>query len=509
MKKDKLIIIAIFFLGLVIYLLTLRGVAGNPVARDFKENLDKPTMPFELSPERGRFVHVVNLAERGQFDLSREWAEVAYPDVGIAGGKFYSFFAPGTSYFAVPFYLIGKKFGLSQVAVFFMEVAAALISAIFIYKIARKIFNLPNKASLFSVFVFAFASNAWPYSITLYQHIFTTLFMVAAFYAAWKFANERGGRAWLYASWVWAAYALSIMVDYPNAILMLPIMIYFVYSTFSIKRVEEGISLSIRWAAIFTFIVFVLITGLQFWHNAHYYGSWRELAGGIQTYRHPEEIATNASASTGTTKNIVAFFSEKKIPHGLFILLFSDERGLFFFYPIFILSLFGIWFFYKKSREVVVFPEYVLALALILTNVALYSSWGDPWGGWAFGPRYLIPSMAWLSIFAGIFISQGAHTGIKKILAFLLFLYSSAVALLGALTTNAVPTKGEALLLPIKKYNFLKNIDFIGNNHSGSFIYNTYLSGRMTLLAYYLIIYFAVALIVLLVLIASRNKTHG
>lgn len=507
--KNKLAIIFIVIIGIVFYALTLRGAFGNPKAADFKENLDKPTMAFELSPERGRFVHVISLAENGSYALSKELAEVAYPDVGVSGGRYYSFFAPGVSYFSFPFYEAGERFGLAQVAVFFAEILISIISLIFIYKIAKNIFALSTRASLFSVLVFAFASSAWSYSITLYQHAFTVLFMTTSFYAAWKFANASGRREWLYASWVWAAYALSVTVDYPNAILMLPIMIYFAYSTFSIKKLEEGISLTIKWAAIGSFVFFILITSLQFWHNAHYYGSWHQLAGGIESYRHPDEIANNASASAGTTKSIAGFFSEKSIPHGFYVLLFSDERGLFFFYPIFALSLFGIWYFRKKSREGGIFAEYILALALILTNLALYSSWGDPWGGWAFGPRYMIPSMAFLSIFVGAFIFEGAHAGFKKFLAFLLFLYSSAVALLGALTTNAVPTKGEALFLPIKKYNFLKNIDLIYKNQSGSFIYNTYLSGKLSLESYYLIIFIAVALVAALTLIVSRKKNNG
>ncbi|OGF78034.1 hypothetical protein A3F23_02195 [Candidatus Giovannonibacteria bacterium RIFCSPHIGHO2_12_FULL_43_15] len=509
MKKELIIIGVILLLGLSLYSLTLRGEFGNPGPGDFKNNLDQAARPFELSPERGRYVHIVNLAERGKYDLSQEWAEVAYPDVGISNGKYYSYFAPGTSYFALPFYLLGAKFNLAQVAVFFAEILVSIISLVFIYKIAKNVFSLTARASLFSVLVFAFASTAWSYSVTLYQHAFTVLFMTTAFYAAWKFAKESGWRAWLYASWVWVAYALSITVDYPNVILMLPIMVYFAYSTFSVKKLEEGFSLTIKWAAVATFLVFALITGLHFWHNAHYYGSWHQLAGGLQSYRHPDEIANNASASAGTTKNVATFFSERAIPHGFYILLFSDERGLFFFYPIFALSLFGIWAYSKKSREGGVSAEYILAVALILTNLTLYSSWGDPWGGWAYGPRYLIPSMAFLSIFVGVFISSGAYTGLKKFLAFLLFLYSSAVALLGALTTNAVPTRGEAMLLPIKKYNFLKNIDFIYSDQSGSFIYKTYLSGKLSLVAYYLIIYIAIALVVALVLIASRDKKHG
>src|SRR3972149_4358329 len=406
---------------------------------DFPDNLENPSGAFAVSPERGRYVHVVALAEKGDFALTRDWADVAYPDVGVAGGKFYSFFAPGVTYFAVPFYLIGANFNLAQVAVFFMEIIIGAISAAFIYKIARNIFALSAPASFFSVLVFAFASSAWNYSITLYQHLFTVLFMTTAFYAAWKFRNESGPYSRLYASWVWAAYALSIFIGYPTAAIMLPIMLYFAYSTFSVKKLEEGVAISIKWAAIATVIVFVLAMSFQFWHNAHYYGSWLQLVGGIAGYQ--KEIPINME-SPEQTQDIGAFFSERNIPKGFYVLLFSDERGLFFFYPIFILSLFGTRLFWKKSRDIGIRAEYILALSLIFVNLALYSSWGDPWGGWAYGPRYLIPSMAVLSLFIGGWVSINKSPAInivKKILAYILFLYSSGIALLGAITTNAIP----------------------------------------------------------------------
>ena len=507
--KNKLAIIFIIIIGIVLYALTLRGAFGNPTAKDFKGNLDSATGAFELSPERGRYVHVVALAERGTYDLTREWADIAAPDVGQFNGKFYSYFAPGVPYLAYPFYKIGEYFGASQIATFFVEVLAAIIASIFIFKIAKNIFGLAPATALFSALVFAFGSTAWSYSITLYQHIFTAFFMTTSFYAAWLFANESGWRAWLYASWVWAAYALAMFVDYPNAVMMLPVMIYFAYSTFSVKKMEEGFSLSIKWAAVATFLVFALITGFHFWHNAHYYGNWSKLSGTLEGYRPGNLLTASGEQVKAHEKTVTGFFSEEDIPHGFYILLFSDERGLFFFSPIFILAIWGIWACSKKARELGRSAEYILAVALILTNLALYSSWGDPWGGWAYGPRYLIPSTAFLAIFVGVFISDARHQGIKKFLAFLLFLYSSAVALLGALTTNAVPTKEEALLLPIKKYNFLKNIDFIRDDHSGSFIYNTYLAGKISLFEYYLAIYIVVALVAAVVLFVSRNKNHG
>jgi hypothetical protein len=182
MKKDVLSIIAIVLLGASMYALTLRGAPGNPVVGEFKENLDTQTKAFELSPERGRYVHVANMAERGTYDLTHEWTEVAYPDVGVSpGGKYSSFFAPGVAYMTLPFYLVGEKYNLAQVATFAAESVITIITLIFIYLIGRRVFALSIRASLFAVLVYAFASTSWSYAITLYQNAFTTCFMVTGF----------------------------------------------------------------------------------------------------------------------------------------------------------------------------------------------------------------------------------------------------------------------------------------------------------------------------------------
>ena len=61
--KNTLIGLCIFFVGLAFYILTLRGVYGNIKGSEIKNNLDQGAKPFELSPERGRFILTLSLAE--------------------------------------------------------------------------------------------------------------------------------------------------------------------------------------------------------------------------------------------------------------------------------------------------------------------------------------------------------------------------------------------------------------------------------------------------------------
>lgn len=523
MKKDTGIVIAIILLGIVLYGLTLRGAPGNPTADQFKGGLDQAANAFELSPERGRYVHVVALAEHGSFELTRAWADVVYPDVGVSpDGRYYSFFAPGVAYAALPFYLFGARYGLGQVATFAIEPLVSIITLVFIYLIGRRIFVLPRFASFFAALTYGFASTSWSYAITLYQNAFTACLIVTAFYAAWRFARGDSRYAFLYAAYVWLAYALAIFVDYPNAVLMAPVMVYLAISTFNVRRVTEGIAVGVRWSAIAAFTVFVFVTGLHLSHNAAYYGGWSHLAGELKGYT-PDNIATSTlitAAASSTPPSVTAsstvpahnktalgFFHEQAMPNGFFVLLFGDERGLFFFSPLFLFSILGIAYALRKRSEER--AAYVVPIALVAVNIFLYASWGDPWGGWAYGPRYLIPAMPWLALFVGVALSGGRFRLLKKALAYALFLVSSAVALTGALTSNAVPPKSEAMLLPVKAYNFLHGIQFLRDGRSGSFIYTTYLSGHVPLADYFISIFLLVAIVAALALLLSYQRRHA
>ena len=352
MKKDLLTIISIILLGTLIYGLTLRGTLGNPSSSTIASD---PTSAFESSHEKGPYGHVVSLSERGTYELTNEWADLSSPDVGTFNGHYYAFFAPGVSYLTMPFYAVGTYFGAAQLATYGAESFVSIITLVFIFLIGRNAFKLPRWAAFFAVIVYGFGSTSWSYAITLYQNAFTACFVVTAFYAAWRFSKTDSRYSWLYASYVWLAYALAIFVDYPNILLFLPIILYHIYSSLPYKKLHDGYSISIRWAGFLTVVVFVVVTGFQFWHNAHYYGGWSKLAGTLNSvvpgsiqnaHNSASLVATTSSSGTALAsiasstktevkKTAAGFFHEKNMPNGLYILLFSDQRGLLFFSPIF------------------------------------------------------------------------------------------------------------------------------------------------------------------------------
>lgn len=512
MKNLAIILFIVLFAG-SLYTLTLKGVRGNPAPETIKATLEEAPKPFELSPERGRFAHVMALADNHEYALSQDLGEFVYPDVGWYKGKFYSYFAPGISYMAVPFYLLGKHYNLSQVFTFGFVSLMSIFALVFIYLISRNILRMSTWASLLAVVIFAFGSTAWSYAGTLYQHHLTVLFSLSAFYAVWKY-KQSPKFGWVWGVWVWLAYALALTIDYPNALLLLPVVIYFLCVSIQTNGDNQRLHIRLRPAFIITAMCFVLVTGLHLYHNYHEFGSWKRLSGSLVGYTSIKnkgwenlpvsEIEKNIASQQTTKDNVAGFFSEEKLPNSFGTLMFSKDRGLLFYGPIFLLGIFGILLLLRKLNL-----ETGTLVALIGVNVFLYSSWGDPWGGWAFGTRYLIPSMSILAMFAAYWISRRRWGIVRKLLALLLFAYSSAVALLGALTTNAIPPRVEADYLHTG-YNYLLNLKYLNDNRSGSFIYNTYIHQFMSLREYFLWIYIAVLGIVIVLLfivpLFSRNN---
>jgi len=506
MKKVLANIISPIFLlllGILFYALTIRGVVGNPPVSQFKNKLDQASKPFELSPERGRYLLTMSLGENWSFALTKEMALAGFPDVGYLGDKYYIYFAPGISVLALPFYLVGKYFNLAQVASYSVISIFATLNLIVIFYISRRILKSSTSISILNSLIFAFGSTSWSYGITLYQHHVTTFFILSAFYASWKYKNVSKNN-WIYSSYIWLMYGASIFLDYPNLILMLPIALYHFFSAFKIDKLKANISLRLNASYLLTGVFFIALVLLHGYFNFVNFGSPTRLSGSLSSMTQISNGTKDLKNPTSQklkkveeSKSLANFFQEVQFPRGFAILTASRDRGLMLYSPIFILGIIGMLFALKRNNV-----EIYFLIGLVGVNVFLYSSWGDPWGGWAYGPRYLIPSMAILSLFIGLFLSRmkkvawSISTGI---ITFILFAYSSAVALLGALTTNAVPPKIEADFLKMN-YNFMHNLIFFKNGQSGSFMFNTYFSKYVTLPQYFGLIWGSLLLVVFVLL---------
>ncbi len=470
----------IFLLGLV------RGKVGEPIAYQ-KEYDTTLGGPFESSNNSSRYALTQAIADRFSFELTPKEAKFATPDVVYHNGKFFSIFTPGVSFLGVPLYIIGKYFGFPQFTTYLLNVILAFINMLLVAKLSRK-FGAGNIASYIAGFIFLFGTNALSYATTYTQHHLTILVILLSL------LNLFGKRTFLKNVVLGGLFGIGLLADIPNAFFFIPVLLYALYKSFDKKQIEEKVALSLKLnivGLIFGILPFLALFG---WYNHTLTGSYTltgQLIGRSDVMEVNGKII--AKPRSGTKKLQI----EKKLPfdtrnqlNGLYILLISDERGWLIYSPVIIIGFIGLYVSLKKKN---VNGNTILAVAVILTVVTSYSMFGDPWGGWSFGPRYLLPATAIASAGIGVLIEKFKQNKTFVIVFAVISIYSITISLVGAITTNAVPPKVEAVNLsePIP-HTYQYNLKLLEKDFSSSIAYNLYfakfISARYFVTSYLVVI---------------------
>ena len=497
MKNIISIILFALFLFFIL-VLGLRGLPGNPSSVEINQERWKDEGPLELSPERGRYALTMSLIEDKSFHFSVPIARFTTPDLGYKNGKYVSLFAPAVSFIVMPGYMIGQFFGASQLGAFFMILIFALINALLVRSVAIHL-GAKAKAATIASLLFLFASPAFAYAVTLYQHHITTFLILFSIWILLKYKNIFSLAV------VWFLCALSIPVDYPNLFFMLPIGIYAFGRFFNIDKLQETVKIRIKPLAFLTLATVLIPLVFFLWFNKMSYGDPLQFSGTVASVKAIDEQGKSTvpgRAGQDRTeqfinpdlqkKSSILFFSTRELPSLLYIHLFSLDRGVLFYTPIMFFGIIGMFILYKRKEKTT-----SLLVAIIGFNIFLYAMFGQ--GGWAFGSRYLIPSYAILSIFIAITLTHLSKKFLFVILFLLLSIYSVSVNTLGAVTTNRNPPKVEAVALEKisgrkEYYTYQRNWEYLNNQGSKSFVFQTFAKDYVTAPQYY---YFVAGLIIL------------
>jgi hypothetical protein len=146
-------------------------------------------------------------------------------------------------------------------------------------------------------------------------------------------------------------------------------------------------------------------------------------------------------------------------------------------------------------------------LGVMSMNILLYSLWDDPWGGWAFGSRYLVPTYALLAIFLSSFLVYARRYFIVLLFILCIGVYSVIVNSAGALSTIAIPPKVEVLDLEKlsgreEKYTFMRGIDLLKNGDSKSFLFRAKAHTYVSAWQYYLIITTVISVLMIALIVS-------
>ncbi len=492
-KNNFGLILLIFFISFI-YFLTLRGVNGNlyPNGKG-NEKIISNTPPFETSLERGRYAQTIAIAENHTFILDK-FRNFIKPDLAWYNGHYFSPFPPGVSVLATPFYLIGKKTQLNQLFTFSTSAIFSILTGIILIFIGKKI-NFSNRSIALMLLVYLVASNGWAYGVTFSAHPISA-FIISTFFLL-GLNIKPGKNNILNFILLGFLYGLNFYIDYPNLFILIPLLIWAVFKSFSSHNEKENYEISIPSSLLFIILSFLVSLIPFFIFNFHYYHKWIALTNSYNLKALEERGVTfsynHLSNSLFNKKSYSTRFDFMSIPRGIFTLIFSSDRGLLFFFPIYIFGFLGfIMGLFKKNKFII--PLFLT----FLFDLLLYGSFNDPWGGWAFGPRYLIPVLPLFAIFIGLAFEYLEKRTIFKIIFSFLFIFSSIVALAGALTTNAVPPIIENI--PNTPTNFMLNFQFLMNNMTSSFFYNTFLRHILSPFSYYLALLSVTILVILFII---------
>lgn len=492
--KGILNVLFVFFC-LFILALSIRGLPGSPSAKELNSNKWIEYGPLELSPERGRYALLYSVLENGSFYFSTDIARFASPDVGYSKGHYVSLFAPTVSYIAMPGYIIGKYFGNAQFGSFAVIALFAVINMLLIRAIAVRLGAHPL-AALIASMTFLFATPAFAYATTLYQHHISTFLILTCLYLLIRY------RSVFSLMIIWILYAIAVTVDYPNFFMMLPVGFFALTRMISLARQNGQISISLSLLKILSFGGVILPMVLFLLFNQLSYGNPLQLSGTLPyvsqidvngkpaALTEIQEYEKSLETSPTTNNASLGFFQNRNILNGMYVIFLSPERGILIFTPVILLGFAGIVLLLKKENS----PYIPLLIGVLGFNIVLYSMWGDPHGGWAYGARYIIPGYAILSIFIAKLLTAWQRRNLFLLLFFVLLSYSIGVNTLGALTSSSNPPKSEALYLEKtyhlpQPYTYQRNIELLNVNTSKSFVYQTFAVNYISAWDYYTYIY--------------------
>jgi hypothetical protein len=363
---------------------------------------------FHIIDEVSLFAVTESAAQRGSVDTNAiawsQWVNSPGEVLGAFGpdGEVYSKKGPAPAFLSLPWYWLiaffarlGLPWGLLQGTLLWNGVITAA-TAILLWMTATRLGYNDRTGALLGL-TFGLGTIAWPYANHLFGEPLSAFGLLLCFYGVIRFnyaiRNSQFAIRYSFLAGIGAAIAVATVTAHAPLIAVLGIYLIVV----AVRGEDEGrrtkdergeapntqspipntqypishhaprnSQFAIRNSLPLLPFAFCLALafGLLLWYNAARFG-------------HPLETGYHFDSGEGFTTPIW---------QGFWGLIFSPYRGVFWHTPIFILSLFAFPAFVRRHRA-----EGIVIAALSLTLVGLYSAWWMWWGGFSWGPRFLVP----------------------------------------------------------------------------------------------------------------------
>ncbi|MCB9138455.1 MAG: hypothetical protein H6642_08925 [Caldilineaceae bacterium] len=341
---------------------------------------------FHIVDEVSIYAVTESVATRSKLDTNAiawtQWVNSPGEVLGAFGqdGEVYSKKGPAPAFLALPWYhgvrllsRIGVGLGILQTTLLWNGVVTAA-TAVLLFLTAVQ-FGYRNRTGLALGLLYGLATIAWPYANHFFGEPLSAFGLLAAFLSIYLW--ERTGRlAWMFLAGAGAAIMLVTVTAHALLIGVLGLYVLLLGLTPSAPRTGEaerrqGFPL----VPLITFALPVLFAGglLLLYNNVR--------------FGNPLDTGYHFDSGEGFTNPFLS---------GFWGLMFSPYRGVFWHTPLLIGSLLAAPAFLRRHRR----EGYAIA-ALSVVLISLYSFWWMWWGGFAWGPRFLVPlTPLWVLVLA-------------------------------------------------------------------------------------------------------------
>ena len=321
-------------------------------------------------------------------DSFHEGSGLATGDKSIYNGHYYTDKAIGTSLLAAlpyaPIYwgmrLIGHPIGLWLMAHLLTFLVIGLPSAIagsIIYIICERISGSPLRARVVTAAV-ALGSMAFPYSLVFFSHQLAAALLWISFFLIFRLRFQDNPPKGWYAVLFGLLLGLSLITEYPTALIVLPLVVYYLYVLW-LKQAKNVVGL-----ILFSALGGLLPISLLFGYNVFVFGQPL-----VNSYQYLADLSYLDAMSHGIMgiglPDITVLFFET----------FQPAMGLFWQSPVMLMILPGAFYILRDRRYRV---EGGLALSIFTVYLVICSGYFQWWGGYSSGPRHIIPMLPFLCL---------------------------------------------------------------------------------------------------------------
>jgi hypothetical protein len=347
--------------------------------------------------QTSRMLLTKNLVERHAPDITPDAYRTI--DKGFHAGKYYSDKAPAVSLLATLPYaamniadrVVGidkGSFAIQRVRLHMLAmVTSGLAGALAAYFLSQTLLLLGSskKESDLLCIGYALGTLAFPFSTVIFGHQTAACVLIGSFYLLQRMRLGSDLASPKRLASLGLLWGLSIIIEYPTGLLVAVLGIYLL----ALDPRPSSIVRVICWTGVGAILPLSLHTSFVWWS----FGSPFSLP-----YKYVSDPMFVAHVSAG----VLGINSPSKV--GVFGVLFSRYRGIFYYCPFLILTLLGFRAWLRQGgflREAVVCSVMIVVYLFFCTS---YYAWD---GGGSVGPRHLVPVLPFFVIPIGRYLKEG------------------------------------------------------------------------------------------------------